>query len=223
MALAKAETSMNRDTVPRDLVVVGASAGGVDELRQLAAGLPSSIPAAILVLLHLPQNAISALPEILDRAGPLPAITAIDGSAIEHGHIYVAPPNYHLLVDPERLRVVLGPRENRHRPAIDVLFRSAACAYKERVVGVILSGTLDDGTLGMASIKSHGGVAIVQDPDEAPFPGMPTSAVRSVDVDYCVSISEIPQLLNHLATAASKPVEIVHAAPVISEKDEQRL
>jgi two-component system, chemotaxis family, protein-glutamate methylesterase/glutaminase len=161
-----------------DIVVVGASAGGVEALVGLAASLPAGLPAAVFVVLHVPTSGTSALPGILSRHGPLPAVHVKDGEPIEHGRIYVAPPDHHLLLRPGHVHLARGPRENGHRPAVDPLFRSAARDYATRVVGVVLSGTLDDGAAGLRAIKSRGGVAVVQDPGDALYPGMPTNAIE---------------------------------------------
>jgi two-component system, chemotaxis family, protein-glutamate methylesterase/glutaminase len=185
-----------------DIIVVGASAGGVEALRQLVSGLPANLRASIFVVLHIPPNAPSSLGLILDRAGPLRAEPATDFTAIEPGRIYVATPNQHLLVQRGHVRVEVGPRVNNARPSVDVLFRSAARAYGPRVVGVVLSGTLNDGALGLAAIKLRNGVTIVQDPDEAMFAGMPKSALSATSVDYCLRVADIPdrlvQLTNHV-------------------------
>jgi two-component system chemotaxis response regulator CheB len=183
----------------RDIIVAGASAGGVEALSTLVSGLPPDLPAALCVVLHLPANGVSALPHILSRAGPLPAVAAENGMAIEHGRVYVAPPDCHLLLSRGHLRVTSGPKENGHRPALDPLFRSAARIYRRRVMGVVLSGALDDGTMGLAAIKMHGGVSIVQDPKDAVFPGMPASAAEQVEIDYCLPVAEIPGVLARLA------------------------
>jgi two-component system chemotaxis response regulator CheB len=186
--------------VPRyDIIVIGASSGGVETLARLVSGLPEDLPAAIFVVLHTSAHAPSALPRILARNGPLPAEHATDGAVISRGHIYVAPPDYHLLVERDRMRVVRGPRENRHRPAVDPLFRSAAQAYGRRAVGVVLTGALDDGTAGLFAIKMRGGIAIAQDPDDAYFPDMPASAIEYVKVDYVLPVAEIPEMLTQLA------------------------
>lgn len=182
-----------------DIVVVGASAGGVEALVQLARGLPADLPAAVFVVLHVPPTARSALPTILDRAGPLLAAHAQDGESIEHGRIYVAPPDRHLLIKDGQVRVVPGPRENGHRPAADPLFRTAARTYGPRVVGVVLSGALDDGTAGLQAVKMRGGLAVVQSPDDALFSSMPSSALEQVAVDHCLPATEIPPLLTRLA------------------------
>jgi two-component system, chemotaxis family, protein-glutamate methylesterase/glutaminase len=183
----------------RDVVVVGASAGGVEALMRLVQELPAGFPAAVFVVLHVPPDSRSLLARILGRAGHLPAGEAVDGEPIRPGRIFVARPNYHLLVERDRVRVIAGPHENGVRPAVDPLFRSAARAYGERVVGVVLSGTRDDGTAGLQTIKEHGGVAIVQSPQEALFPGMPRSALEVVDVDHCLPAAEIARKLVHLA------------------------
>ncbi len=178
----------------RDLIVVGASAGGVAAMQQIAAGLPSDLPAALLMVLHMSRQ--SMLAQILNRAGPLPAAGAHMGEAIQRGRIYVARPGYHLLVKPGgSLDLFRGPRENGYRPAIDPLFRSAAAAYGPRVIGVLLTGTMDDGTAGLQAIKQAGGLVVVQDPDDAEFPEMPAHAVDDVEVDHIVPLREIPALL----------------------------
>ncbi len=191
----------------RDVIVIGASAGGVEALSQLAAALPADFPAAVLVVVHFPAHATSMLPSILQRRGPLPALHPHDGTAIRPGVIYVAPPNLHLLVRRGTVRLVRGPRENGHRPAVDPLFRSAAVAYGSRVVGVVLSGNLDDGTAGLAAIHHRGGVCVVQDPDEAMYAGMPLSALSNVPVDHVVEIADLPALLLELVDAPAAPEE----------------
>jgi two-component system, chemotaxis family, protein-glutamate methylesterase/glutaminase len=157
---------MNR----RDIIVIGTSAGGFDALKKLVKGFPQDLPASIFIVWHMSADVTGILPEVLNRAGALPAKNAEDGEPIEAGKIYVAPPDRHLLIEDSRVRITRGPKENRFRPAVDPLFRSAAYAYGARVVGVILSGALDDGTSGLWTIKHHGGVAVVQDPLDAELP-----------------------------------------------------
>jgi two-component system chemotaxis response regulator CheB len=202
-----------------DIIVIGASAGGVEALMNLVRALPPDLPAAVCIVLHLPAQSPSMLPNILARAGALPVAQARDRAPIEHGQIYVAPPDHHLLVERGHLRIVHGPRENRHRPAVDPLFRSAARAYGPRVLGVILTGTLDDGTAGLQAIKQRGGLAIVQDPEDALYPGMPRSAIEHVAVDYILPLAEIAPLLVRLA---HQPVD-EQAAPAVSKEMAQEI
>ncbi|HEV2743893.1 MAG TPA: chemotaxis protein CheB, partial [Rubrobacter sp.] len=167
----------------RDVVTIGGSSGGVEALARLVGGLPADLPAAVLVVVHFPEGAPSALPRILSRSGPLEAVHPGDGDPVEKGRIYVAPPGLHLLMEDGRVRLARGPKENGHRPALDPIFRTAALEYGPRAVGVVLTGSLDDGTAGLAAIKARGGVAVVQDPEDALFRSMPESALRHVDVD----------------------------------------
>ncbi|HMF77167.1 MAG TPA: chemotaxis protein CheB [Bryobacteraceae bacterium] len=193
----------------QDIIVVGASAGGVDALKVLAAGLPAGLEAAVFVALHIGNgiNGKSFLPDILSKAGPLPAVRAKDGEKIRKGTIYVAPPDYHLLLKPERLHLSHGPKENRTRPAINPLFRSAAFAYAGRVTGVILTGMLDDGVAGLAEIKRQGGVAVVQDPDTAFCSSMPDNALQRVEVDYVAPLPKIAALVSDLANKERRVIE----------------
>src|SRR5437588_11068380 len=187
-----------------DIIVVGASAGGVEALVTLARSLQRNLQAAVFVVLHIPAQSPSLLPEILGRAGPLKAVQATDDMQIEQGHIYVAPPDHHMLMELGKVRVVRGPKENRHRPAVDPLFRSAALAYGPRVIGVILTGALDDGTAGLLAVKRRGGIAVVQDPSEAMYPSMPSSALAHVEVDHVLSLADIGPLLGRLASQEAK-------------------
>ncbi|HKB03138.1 MAG TPA: chemotaxis protein CheB [Gemmataceae bacterium] len=181
------------------VIVVGASAGGIEALKQIVQGLPRDLPAAVCVVLHVPAHGPSILPRILSRAGRLPATHPEDQETLRPGRIYVAPPDYHLLVKPGHVRVTRGPRENSHRPAADALFRTAARSYGQKVIGVVLSGVLDDGTAGLLAVKQGGGLAVVQHPDDALYPGMPGSALANVAVDYCLPAAELPGLLVRLA------------------------
>lgn len=179
----------------RDVVVAGASAGGVEALRAFAAGLPEDFPAAVLVVLHQPAGGTSALAGILDRAGPLPAVLARDGMALQPGYFQLARPDHHLLVVDEHLRLSHGPTENGHRPSVDALFRSAARALGPRVIGIVFSGMLDDGTAGMVSIASQRGVTVVQDPDDAIYPGMPRSVLRRLRPDHVLAAAQMGPVL----------------------------
>jgi two-component system, chemotaxis family, protein-glutamate methylesterase/glutaminase len=185
--------------VGHDIIVVGASAGGVEALQTLVCGLPFDLPATLFVVVHIPPDSRSALPTILSRAGPLPAVHAVDGEAIRRSCVYIARPDHHLVLDRGYIRVTHGPKENRFRPAIDVLFRSAAYAYGPCVIGVILSGQLDDGTAGLWAVKDRGGLSIVQDPQDTLYSSMSLSAMQHVSADYCLPLAKIAPMLEHLA------------------------
>lgn len=182
----------------RDIIVVGASAGGIEALKTLITDLPATFPAAIFVVVHLSAESPGLLPTILDHVAQIPVVEATDQAPIRAGHIYVAPPDYHLLLEPGWMRVTYGPKENRFRPAIDPLFRSAAYAFGPQVIGVVLSGLLDDGTAGLWAIKDRGGLAVVQEPGEALYPSMPQSALRHVAVDSRLRMREMAAVLTGL-------------------------
>jgi len=184
----------------RNIIVIGASAGGVQVLQELMRGLPEDFPGAVFVVVHTSASSPGVLPQILGRAGPLPAAHAEDGEKIKMGRIYVAPPDFHLLIRDGEVGVTRGPKENGFRPAVDVLFRTAARTHGARVVGIVLTGGLDDGTVGLTHIKSEGGIAVAQEPSEAVFPSMPRSAVENVNLDYVLPVAEMPALLYRLAT-----------------------
>jgi two-component system chemotaxis response regulator CheB len=184
----------------RDIVAVGASAGGVEALRALVGGLPPDYPGAILVVLHLPRDAPSALPAILDRSGPLPAATAVDGEALRPGRIYVAANDRHLIVLDGHLRLTRGPAENGHRPAVDPLFRSVARAFGRRAVGVVLSGSRDDGAAGLATIVARGGTAVVQDPSDALYPWMPRAALEAAPIEHVAPAAKLGALIAEVTT-----------------------
>lgn len=187
-----------------DTMVVGASAGGVQALSSLVSGISRGLPAAVFIVLHIPADSPSLLPEILARDSQLLVKHAKDGEEILRGRIYVAPPDQHLLIERQRVRLVHGPKENLHRPSIDALFRSAARWSGPRTIGVVLTGACDDGAAGMLAIKQRGGLTIIQDPEEARFPAMPLSVLQGMKVDYSLSVREIAPLLDKLSRQATK-------------------
>lgn len=188
-----------------DIIVIGASAGGVAALPKLVGTLPRDLPASVFIVLHIGAEGPDLLPHIIRQVASLPVAHGVEGEKIRQGQVYVAPPDRHLQVDGARIRLSRGPRENFHRPSIDTLFRTAAESYGPRVTGVVLTGSLDDGTAGLHAVKSHGGIAIVQDPEDALVPAMPQNALRNVKVDYCVPLAEIGTILVRLATKRNIP------------------
>ncbi|HEX7795749.1 MAG TPA: chemotaxis protein CheB [Vicinamibacterales bacterium] len=191
------------------IVVIGASSGGLDAVREVAGGLPHEFAAPICVVIHTSADSPGVIPQIVGRATSMVTVGLRRAEKLERGKMYFAPPDCHLIVEPGRVRATKGPKENRFRPAIDPLFRTAAQAFGPGAIGVILTGNLDDGTAGLAAIKRLGGRAIVQDPRDALFPGMPQSAMAHVAVDYCVPLEQIAPLLVDLT---ERPVT---AAPPI--------
>ena len=183
------------------IIVIGASAGGVEALSEIVRTLPNTFPGAVFVAMHFPAYGTSVLPDILSRAGELPARHAQDGEPIEAGRIYVAPPDRHLIIMRGSVRLARGARENGNRPAIDPMFRSAAVAHDGHVIGVVLTGNLDDGTAGLLAIKRYGGFAIVQDPDDALFPSMPSHAIEQVDVDEVLPLAQLGTRITAVAQA----------------------
>lgn len=197
----------------RDIIVIGASAGGVEAIREIAARLPADLPAAIFVVIHSSPRSRGLIGSLLHRAGPLTASTAEDGAEVMHGHIHVAPPDRHLLLRAGHIHLSHGPRENCARPAVNPLFRTAAATYGDRVIGVVLTGNLDDGTAGLLAIADAGGVTVVQDPEDALYPGMPSSAMENVRVDHVAPLADIPALLARLVReprpeGAERPVRV---------------
>jgi two-component system chemotaxis response regulator CheB len=189
----------------RDVIVLGASAGGVEALTRLCGGLPADLPASVFVVQHVAPTARSVLPELLSRAGPLPAAHPADGETVRRGRIYVAPPDLHMLLADGRVHLRRGPHENRTRPAADVLFRSAAASRGGRVVGAVLTGLLDDGTAGLIAVKRCGGVSVVQDPEDAAWPSMPRNALLRDSPDHAVPLAALPGLLTRLAREPAGP------------------
>jgi two-component system chemotaxis response regulator CheB len=190
----------------KDIIVIGSSAGGVFALQEIVASLPLDLDASIFIVQHVSPDSQSLLPKILSHKGRLKAVHPSDGEIITKGIIYIAPPDRHMIIEHDRILIKKGPKENRFRPSIDALFRSAAYNYGPRVVGVILTGMLDDGTSGMWSVKRLGGTGIIQQPEEAAYPSMPTSVLEYVRIDYILPLSEIADKLNELANV---PIEVL--------------
>jgi two-component system chemotaxis response regulator CheB len=221
------EQQFDRLTPPvrQHIVVIGASAGGVETLQRVVRGLPADLPATVCIVLHLHPGSPSALAAILRRATTLPCRTAVDGEELREGEILVAPPDRHLAIDGDRVTLSVGPRENGHRPSVDVLFRSAAAAQDGHVVGVVLSGTRDDGTAGLAVIKANGGGTIVQDPEDALYAGMPANAIAHVHVDQVVPSDKVAdaivRMVNGAPPGSDRPLDnpgpgSLSGAPVIT-------
>ncbi len=189
------------NTSGQRIIVIGASAGGLEAIKTLVKGLPPDLNASLFIVWHMSSEVRGILPQLLNRVSQLPAQHATDGEKFKPGHVYVAPPDHHLLLEEGRMRLTHGPKENRFRPAIDPLFRSAAWVYGSRVIGIILTGALDDGTAGLWQVKSRGGIAVVQDPHDAEVSSMPASALRQVKVDHCVPVKEMAPLLDRLCKA----------------------
>ena len=182
----------------RNIVVIGTSAGGAAALMELVKSLPADFPAPIFVVMHVPADSPSVLPQLLNSVSALKARHPQDGEVIEAGVIYVARPDHHLLVEGNTVLVTRGPKENRFRPSIDALFRSAAYTFGPRVIGMVLSGYLDDGTSGLWSVQRMGGVAVVQEPHDAEQPSMPTNALEFVAADHVVPLAQLAALLVRL-------------------------
>jgi two-component system, chemotaxis family, protein-glutamate methylesterase/glutaminase len=189
---------------PSHAIVIGASSGGVAALLELAGALPRELAAVVGMVLHVGSRH-SILPELLSARGPMRAIHPQEGEPLLPGTIYVAPPDHHMVFTAERIHLSRAARENHARPAIDPLFRSTALAWRQRAIGVVLTGELDDGTAGLAAIKQCGGTAVVQDPSSAVQPGMPANALQHVQVDHCLPLARIPETLLQLVGRTSTP------------------
>jgi two-component system chemotaxis response regulator CheB len=191
--------AINREGVPRTIITIGASGGGVEALRALFSNLPVDLPAAVAAVIHRSPGYASTLAPVLGRRALMPVKEATDGEPIETGRVYIAPADMHLMIEPHRFRLERGAKEHFTRPAVDPLFRSAAAAYGRRVVGVVLSGSGQDGVSGLIAIKAAGGLCLVQHPGEAPFPGMPVNAITYDHVDGVLPLDLIPGVLVTLA------------------------
>jgi len=201
----------------RNIIVIGASAGGYETLKLIIRNLPPKIDASIFIVWHMAPTIRGVLPQVLNRENSIHVDHAVDNEKIETNRIYIAPPDHHLILENGRVRVTHGPKENRFRPAVDPLFRSAANAYRNRVIGVVLSGALDDGTAGLWTIKNYGGLAVAQDPNDAEVPSMPENAIREVSVDYVVPAAEMADLLVRLS---GEEVEIKNTPMNEDEKNQ---
>lgn len=189
-----------------DIIVIGASAGGIEAIREITRRLNARLKAAVFVVVHISPDSSGLLPNILNRSSTLSAHQATDHEPIRPGRIYVAPPDRHMTLEQDQVRVMNGPKHNRHRPSIDLLFRTAARIYGQRVIGVVLTGFLDDGSSGLLAIKNAGGIAVVQSPEDAEVASMPRSALQVVEPDHCVTLAEIPELLNQLTELETMPM-----------------
>ncbi len=207
------------------LIVIGGSAGALEPLKAILHGLPTQLDAAIVCVLHLPAGQPSSLPAILGRAGPLPTLQAANGAKLEAGHIYIAPPDFHTLIQDGELQLARNPRENRHRPAIDPLFRTAARQYGSRALGIILSGTLDDGAAGLWAIKQAGGEAIVQSPEDASYPSMPQAVIRWVQPEHVLPAQEIAAMMeawsgqDNTEQSPTRKAQVSTPAPAFPENE----
>jgi len=189
---------MNASKIGR-VIVIGASSGGFEAFKTIIKNLPADFSVPIFIVWHMSPDVRGVLPQVFNRLNKIYAAHAYNNEEIKQNRIYVAPPDHHMLIEDGKIRITHGPKENRFRPAIDPLFRSAAYAYCNRVIGVILTGALDDGTTGLWTVKHYGGIAVVQDPMDAEVASMPENALREVKVDYTVGVSQLPQLLVRLS------------------------
>jgi two-component system chemotaxis response regulator CheB len=211
----------------RDIIVIGASAGGVTALKELVSSLPADFKGSIFIVLHIPAYSESRLPSILSKAGALPALHPRDGDRIEPGKIYIATNDHHLILDKNKIVVRRGPKENRFRPSIDALFRSAAYVYGPRVIGIILSGILNDGVSGLWTIQQHGGITIIQDPKDAEQSQLPENAQEYVEADYILAALDMAPLIAGLTKEPApkknkftlKQLELLKMEIIIATKD----
>jgi len=186
----------------RDIVVIGASMGGLEALKNIVPSLPEDLPAAIFIVLHTSEDSPGVLPDLLNRISNLPVLYAANNMAVRPGRIYIARPGQHLSLEKDVMKLSAGPKENRHRPAIDVLFRSAAASYGEQVIGVVLSGNLDDGSAGLRDIKLRGGMCIVQDPERALAASMPVNAIEAAQPEFVLPVEQIADKIVTLVGAS---------------------
>lgn len=204
---------MDQIVSTRDIVAIGGSAGAIEAISTILRRLPPDFPAALFVVIHISPESPGYLPQIFSRAGPLRAEHARDGKTFAHGRLYVAPPDRHLLLEPDgTMRLARGPKENCVRPAVDPLFRSAALGFGPRVTGIVVSGGLDDGAAGLRAIKMCGGTTVVQDPEDALASSMPATALRHVSIDYCRPIADIGPLLAELVGRTPAPRAVAEDA-----------
>lgn len=208
--------------ISRNIIAIGASAGGFEAIQRIAEAFSADLPAAVFITQHQAASSEGILLDLLNRIGRLPAVHPWDDTPIEMGTIYVAPPDYHLILTAETVQVSRGPRENMQRPCINTMFRSAALAHGARVIGVLLTGMLDDGAAGLWEIQQRGGVTVVQDPKEAAYPSMPQSAIRGLNVQYIVRLDEMAPLLSRLTMGDGSIQGAVQAAETIDETVSQR-
>ncbi len=205
----------------RNIIVIGGSAGGLEALKTLMKNLPPDLDAAIFCVMHVHPRSSGSIVQILGRVGPLPTLRASEGQPIALGRVYVAPADHHLQIGHNHVHLTHGPKEGLHRPSINVTFRSAAASYHDRVIGVLLSGMLDDGASGLWDIARQGGVTIVQDPEDALYPSMPLSALRDVPVNYVLPVEEIAPLLVRLVSGAEVK-QVSHSALTTPSDDPHR-
>jgi two-component system chemotaxis response regulator CheB len=198
------ETQTQRISNP-ELVLIGGSAGSLTAIREIVSAFPANMPAAVIVVVHMSPRGKSVLPTLLEREGGLPARQLNDGDKLEPANIYVAVPDRHVVVAEGHVHLSRGPKEGLHRPSINVTFRSAAMAYGPRAIGILLSGMLDDGAAGLWEIANHGGITIIQDPAEAPYPSMPLNALRDAKIDFTLRVGEIGRVINELVRGNSVP------------------